>query len=668
MFLQQIPFQEQRRRRIQNWLLLALRALALAVLAVAFARPFVDDTELGAMGLGGPREVVVLVDQSYSMGVGDTWARAMGAANRVFGALGPLDRASVVLFSQSPRVAARSTGDRSRLEAALDTASVGSGTTRYGPALKVAQTILEESELPRGEVVLISDFQRSGWTGDEGVHLPAGTVVTPVAVPEDVPENVQVAGVSLLRQAVDGRERVTPTVRIARQGGDAAREVPVSLELDGQELQQRTVRLDSDGAAVVAFAPFTLSLPHTRGTVRVPADDLPGDDARYFVLSPGSSIPVVIIEGGRARRDASLYLERALQTSEEGRFAVRVRRGDGVRPADLQGTQVVVLNDVRADGASARLLEDFVRSGGGVLLVAGEAASWPASASGFLPGVLGPVGDREEGRGGRLGFLEYGHEVFEIFAGPRSGDFSGARFFRARGFTPADSATILARFDDGSVAMAEADRGEGSVVVWTSTLDAFWNDLALQPVFLPFAHRLVEHLSGRADALPWVTAGQVVDLADPRALEAAGLVSAEAAGFSEGEDQVALTPSGTSIALPAREGPRYLPFEDRGFYVIRPPGSEPQRPFTVAVNVDLAESALARMDPEEMVAQLTGPAVGPAEGPTFEAAALARVEQERRQSLWRYLLIAGFLLLLAETGVSNWLSRPRSRTPGMATG
>jgi hypothetical protein len=328
----------------------------------------------------------------------------------------------------------------------------------------------------------------------------------------------------------------------------------------------------------------------------------------------------------------------------------------------------VVLNDVRVDGASARLLGAFVRGGGGLLIVAGEASSWPASAPDLLPGSLGAVQDREQGRGGRLGFLEYGHEVFEIFAGPRSGDFTGARFYRARDFTPADSVQVLARFDDGSVAMAEARRGEGSVVVWTSTLDAFWNDLALQPVFLPFTHRLVEHLSGRADALPWVTAGQVVDLADPRALEAAGLVSTRAAGFAEDEDQVALTPEGHNIALPAVEGPRYLPFEERGFYVIRPPGTEPDRPFTVAVNVDLSESTLAGMDPEELVAQLTGPAAGPVEGPSFEGAELARVEQERRQSLWRWLLLAGFLLLLAETGVSNWLSRRRARTPGVATG
>ena len=39
MFLEKIPYQEQRRRRVQHWFLLLLRALALAVLAMAFARP-----------------------------------------------------------------------------------------------------------------------------------------------------------------------------------------------------------------------------------------------------------------------------------------------------------------------------------------------------------------------------------------------------------------------------------------------------------------------------------------------------------------------------------------------------------------------------------------------------------------------------------------------------
>ncbi len=668
MFLEMIPFQEQRRRRIQNWFLLSLRALALGLLAFAFARPFLDDPALAAGGGSGPREVVVLLDQSYSMGIGDRWERAVAAAGDAFAGMGPLDRASLVLFSRGAQVVVRSTTDPGRLGRALAEAVVGSETTRYGPALKVSQTILEESTLPAGEVFLISDFQRIGWTGDEGVRLPPGAVVTPVPVSTEPPENVQVADVALARQAASGRERVTPTARVTRQGGSGPVEVPVSLELDGQEIQSRTARLAPDGAATVTFASFTLSQPHTRGSVRVPADEIAADDARHFVLSPGGALSVVIADGSRAGRDASLYLRRALETSEEGRFRVRARRGDRVQPADLDGTDVLLLNDVRLDGGSAELVRDFVEAGGGVWVVLGEAALWPASALDLFPGQPGPVEDRDAGRGGRLGFLEYGHPVFEVFAGPRSGDFSGARFFRARRLEAADSAVVLARFDDGSVALAERGTGRGTVMAWTSTLDSFWNDLALQPVFLPFVHRVVEHLSGRDEPLPWFTTGQVIDLTSPDALERAGLASPEAAGLTGTEDRIVLTPSATTVPLSAAEERVFLTLEERGFYTVRRPGEEPQRPFVLAVNVDLAESSPAVLEPQELVSQIVAPAPGDGAGPQFEALELQREDQERRQSIWRYLLAVAFGLLLLETAISNWISRRRSGTPGLAIG
>jgi hypothetical protein len=668
MFLEMVPFQEQRRRRIQHWFLLALRALALVLLAVAFARPFLDDADLIGSGAAGPQEVVVLLDRSYSMEVGSQWERAVHEAHTVFGGLGPLDRASLVVFSRGAQVVLRSTSDRARLRGALDTLSPGSGITRFGPALKVAQTILEESNLPSGRVVLVSDFQRVGWNGDEGVRLPPGSRVDPVMVGEEIGENVQVTDIALARRSESGRERVTPTVRIARKGGSGPVEVGLSLEVDGQEAQTRTVRVDSDGAASVVFAPFTLSLPHTRGTVRVPDDDVQADDARHFVISPGSATSVVIVQGARSTRDASLYLQRALETSDEGRFRVRTRRADGVGSTDLQETDVLILNDTRLDGASAEQIRRFVTDGGGVLAVLGESASWPASASDLLPGIVGPVEDRLDTRGGRLGFVEYGHPVFEVFQGPRRGDFSGARFFRARRFSAADSARILARFNDGTVAMAELRLGRGMIMVWASTLDSYWNDLALQPVFLPFVHRLTDYLSGKTEVMPWFTSGQLLNLGDPEAMESAGLASPEAAGLSSAPEQIVLAPSGETLRMPATEGPRYLTLEERGFYVIRPPGVDPERPFAVAVNVDLAESSREALDPTELVAQITAPAADVTPGSNLQSAELRREDQERRQSLWRFLLVAAFALLMLETAWSNWVSRRAVGTPGATSG
>ena len=671
MFLEKIPYQEQRRRRIQHWFLLSLRALALILVAAAFARPFLDRTSGGVGAAAGPREVVVLVDRSYSMELADRMDRARERAADIFDGLGPLDRASLVAFDRGAVVTARSTSDRSRLQGAVDTLTVSSGATRYGPALKVAQTILEESNLPGGEVYLFSDFQRTGWTGDEGVRLPPGSEVIPMDLGGGATaDNVMITDVSLPRQIVAGRERVTPTVRIARRGGEEVREIPVTLELDGQQIQSATASVAPNSAAAVPFQPFTLSQPHTTGTARLPDDPITTDNTHHFVLSPGTALQVLIVEAAGAQSDVSLYLRGALGISDDGRFDVRTRRSSTVRPADLDGTAVAFLNDVQIDGASAERLRSFVEDGGGLLVAFGQGGGgWPASAADLLPGSVGPIEDRIQGRGGRLGYLDYEHPVFEVFAGPRSGDFTGARFYRARSLAPSDSAAVLARFDDGSVALAEARHGEGSVMLWTSSLDAFWNDLALQPVFLPWVHRLTEYLGGRAEAVPWFVTGQVVDLADPDALETAGLVSSEAAGLSEGLDQVALTPSGGTLTLPAGEGPRYLPLDEHGFYTVRRPGSDPERPFVMAVNVDLEESDLRRIDPEELVLQIEASAAPESRDASLgEALELRREDQERRQSVWRWLLLAALALFVTETVISNWLSRKRSGAQGGVTG
>ena len=65
---------------------------------------------------------------------------------------------------------------------------------------------------------------------------------------------------------------------------------------------------------------------------------------------------------------------------------------------------------------------------------------------------------------------------------------------------------------------------------------------------------------------------------------------------------------------------------------------------------------LAPLDPAELVASVSGRA-GPAatglDGPTE----LTVAESERQQGLWWYLLVAGLILLAAETAIANQLSR-----------
>src|SRR4029453_7915329 len=88
MFVRRIPYQSVRRRRIRHWPLLLLRAAAIALIVAAFARPFLQRHAAANAITGGAREVVILLDQSASMGYGDHWSRAQEAARAVVRGLG----------------------------------------------------------------------------------------------------------------------------------------------------------------------------------------------------------------------------------------------------------------------------------------------------------------------------------------------------------------------------------------------------------------------------------------------------------------------------------------------------------------------------------------------------------------------------------------------------
>src|SRR5919106_4551440 len=121
MFVQRVPYKSIQRRRIHNWFLLIVRITALTLIILAFARPFLRGSDNpGAAGTGA-RELVVLLDQSYSIGYGDRWERARAAAYDAVNTLGPNDRGSIVLFSSGAEIALRSTatGERERLAASV---------------------------------------------------------------------------------------------------------------------------------------------------------------------------------------------------------------------------------------------------------------------------------------------------------------------------------------------------------------------------------------------------------------------------------------------------------------------------------------------------------------------------------------------------------------------
>jgi hypothetical protein len=373
---------------------------------------------------------------------------------------------------------------------------------------------------------------------------------------------------------------------------------------------------------------------------------MPADNVFNFVLTPSEPLSVEIVDNGSS--DASFFLGKALAVGTTPTIQAETTPASRVTPSSFDKRSVVVLNDTTFPPAgSGGALRRFVERGGGLLIVAGEHTTWPSGESDLFPGKLGAMVSRMSGRSGSFGYLDYSHPVFEVFKAPRSGDFSAAHVFQYRSVEPGPGDRVIARYDDGAVAAVERKVGAGRVLVWTSTLDDTWTDIGVKPVFLPVVQQLVRYLAQYEQPASWFTVGQVLDL--------------NARGRAR-TDRVVVTPSGQRLT-PTLAGEGFsngsgiLELTEQGIYEIRATGAGAAgRPEAIAVNLDPAESDLTPLDPQELVASVTGHAA--AETPDSSTASeMTREEAERRQSLWWYLLLAGLVLLATETAIANRLSR-----------
>lgn len=628
-FLRRVPYRSVRRRRIRHWPLLVLRALALACLVAAFARPFFTSPALATAGAGS-REVVVLLDRSFSMDAGTTWTQALDAVRAALRGLTSGDRVSLVTFSDEVEVIVRSAADAPSVVAAVDGLTVDSGATRPSAALKLASGILAESSLARRSLVVVSDFQKAGWAGLDRLSLPEGTDVTPVPVGDPSTGNVAVTSATAVRSRFEGQERVTVTANLVSHDATARTEA-VTLEVDGRPRGTVTVSLAPESGATATFEPFTLDSNDTRLRIGIPADGLSSDNHFHATLAASRPIPVVVVSSSGA--DVA-YVSRALGIGQAPAFAVTERSGDDLAALDPGKFAVAIVDDVPLTASVLDRVRAFATAGGGVWIVLGDRSAAPAGTADVLPAQVGAVVDRGA-RGVTLGDLANDHAVFDVFRTPGSGDFRGARYYRTRALT-SPTGTVLARFDDGAPALVEKAVGRGRVLVWASTLERGWNDLALRPVFLPFVHRTTAYLARYSPPHAWLTVGQALDVSAE--LQARRVDAASASVRI-------VDPSGRPAVAEETDRP-VVAVREPGFYEIRIGRDGGTAAFGVAVNVDPGESDLTRMDPKEALAA----AATTTDATTSGAVAAGTPDvQERQQRLWTYLLAAAVALLVGET-------------------
>ncbi|MEP7344749.1 MAG: BatA and WFA domain-containing protein [Gemmatimonadaceae bacterium] len=649
MFLRRVPYRHSSRKKLRDVLLFALRALVVIAAIAAFSRPVIERAQRSAATTAGGREVVVLVDRSFSMRYADRWGRAQTAVRQAIDGIGPRDQMTIVPFDLTARAVNETSGDHAVLRTAFDSLRPVDGGTRYAPAMALARRILAGSKLPEREVVVISDFQRSAFDLTEESRLPPGVRLTSVEVASGDVVDRAVRSVELRRTTSGTKEQLSVHARVGNLG-PAARGVELVLSIGGRAMETKRVDLPADGGAAVDFASIPVPVAPQSAEVRLRTDSLAGDDVFSFVFARTPVVNVLLVNAADMPADRDIFVRRALEIGDRPPFEVHVRSANGVTPADLATNQVILLNDAWPSDAIAGRLVDRVREGAGLIVATGDRMGVRARgvSETLLPApIVAPV-DREGERGGVLGYLDASHPALSLFGASRSGDLSAARFFRYR---PVNASTgVMARFDDGTGALAELRVGKGRVLQFGSSLDGYWNDLPRQPVFLPFLHQLSRYAADFRDRRDAYVVGEAVDDGSRAATDTTPNAASRVA-------RVAESPSGRRIRFGGAGEPVALVPDEAGVFAIRRAGSPGERPRLVAVNIDPRELEFARFDPTRL-AEAVRSTSSSATASDSAATATPR-DREREQSLWWYILVIVTAALVAEALLARRISLRR---------
>ncbi len=632
MFLQRVPIVTARRRRVTDWPLLLLRLAILALLVLAFARPVVRPKP-GAV-VKGARRVALLIDRSMSMGHAAVWPAAVDSARRIIRGLGSDDRIAVIAFDDEATVVQPFTLDHDAALAALDRIHPGARGTRFGAGLRAARELFtQQGDATGGEVLVVTDLQRSGAASVAGLSLPPNLVVRAVDASPRAHGNTAVTAVDVQRLpggAAD-RGRLVVAAHLAATGLAAPRQAHVTLMVNGRNAGTRLATIPANGTVAVGFDPVALPVGSARIVVAADPDSLPADDTFRAVIPADATRRILLVVPNDAAAAETFYLERALMTGDDPAFLVDREPLGSLDAGSWRAAAAVWFYDVAPPGgAVGSALAGWVHDGGGVVIAAGTrlgaAGHAVANGSPVLPGTIRGMVDRLDDRGGMLGDVALDHPIWSPFRGGGNAALGGPRFYRYPRVTADSDAQVLARFDDGNPALLERHDAAGHILLAAMPLDTTSGNFPLQPAYLPFLRDAALYVAGQAAAPLWHNTG------DGWLLPAAV------------REPVIRSPSDSVIRVDRQRDGDAVALAEAGFYSLydtRPSGDPAA---TVAVNPPARESDLSRMPPKDL---LLG--VGEDTLTASQQATVTLTEAERRQRLWRILLELAIALLLVET-------------------
>lgn len=661
-FVKEVQESAVQRVRIKEWLLLALRMLAIACLVLAFAQPTV--TGEFASVAGSVRSAhALIVDNSLSMeGDAEEGGSALDRAKaRAEGVLQTVnDGDEMMIWPTARRGDGRpSLGtNRGVAREALSSLEVRAGASSLARATVDAAEAVADAEAQRKVVYVTGDLQRSTLGDSVATQVPDGVQVRLLPVERRSAANVAVQDVTVASRIAEAGQPIQIEATLINYGAEPLSDYVASVYLEGERVAQTTTALEPGLETTVSFTVTPQQRGWLQGAIETEPDDFPPDDRHHFTVNVPEERRVLVVQGaGQETRYVDLALSSEM-IADRISFRTTTINETALASTELGQYDALLLVGPRTlSNGEVEALHRYVDRGGGILLFPSAQAE-PAAYEGLLSTLdAGAVSGFNGSLGGPQSIASFDrvdleHPLFQgIFNQDRQPDaeIEQPEIYYTMNLRPSGrSGQTLIELSNGTPFLHEVRSGGGSMLLMAVAPTPRWSDLPVRGLFVPLLYRSVYYLSAGGSV-----AGEQLIAGEPGELRLSGV--------APGTSLRLVGPEGVEVAPEQRNlfGATLLrvgrTLDVPGVYDVRAEDTVVRR---VAVNVDPAESDLRTVASDSAASVLKsvlGADVQAVAGADRADVAETLRTERAGTEIWNVFLLLALMFLVIEMLVaSQW--------------
>ncbi|MDR8393101.1 BatA domain-containing protein [Aliifodinibius sp. S!AR15-10] len=516
-FFEELQKSTIRKIRIKQYILLALRVLAVLMLALALARPLLTPTLGGAAADSNqPKLAVLLVDNSPSMSRigadGPFFDQARQVAQRIVESSKSSDR-FIVTGTNSSEQGLQMVNAARALDL-LEEVEIANTGNHINQTIQMVANQLKNSSMQNGVIYLLTDGQKSQLDnlreleeiGLEGTRQLGLQVIT---LGSSSQPNIAVSDVQLQSRMLSQGNPVALQVEIQNYGDAGAANQFVSLEVEGNMVGQYEVNLEPGETRQLGFEIVPQKVGDISGKIVIEGDEISFDNERFFVINiPQTRTVLLVNEIEEEGSEFVSYLQPALEAARLSNTQIEFNQQESgeVDQSNWMQNDVIILDGLReVPEYWYEDLQRYVQNGKGLLFFPSEQGNIENYNSflglfnaGRLAGIRGEYASFKPVA--RIADLQEGHPILDgIFEKEEDEDIRVDLpelffYYQFEQASSTGSYTILSSTTDEEI-LVEQRFGDGRMLVSTLGTDPGWSNFPVNALFAPIYYRSVLYAS-----------------------------------------------------------------------------------------------------------------------------------------------------------------------------